>query len=135
MPTSTHATEITGVRQLALTVSDVERAVAFYRDALGLPFLFSAGSNLAFLDIGGVRLMLSAPEAGFTPGSSSVIYLSVANIIGAHAAMSARGVAFTGEPQCIAAMPDHDLWLDAFTDPDGNHLALMCEMPRTTPGS
>jgi catechol 2,3-dioxygenase-like lactoylglutathione lyase family enzyme len=55
------AAEITGLRQIALTVSDVGRSTAFYRDALGLSFLFAAGPTLAFLDVGGVRLMLAGP--------------------------------------------------------------------------
>ena len=134
MPTSPAGSPITAVRQIALTVSDVERAIAFYRDALGLPFLFSAGPNLAFLDIGGVRLMLAAPEGDFTPGASSMLYFKVADIQAAHAAMAERGVAFPGAPHFIAAMPDHDLWLDDFRDPDGNPLALMCEIPRAPAG-
>ena len=72
--------EITGIRQIALTVSNVEGSIAFYRDALGLPFLFSVGPALAFLDAGGVRLMLSAPEGAFAPGLSSVLYFTVADI-------------------------------------------------------
>ena len=130
MPTSPIGSPITAVRQIALTVSDVARATAFYRDALGLSFLFSAGPNLAFLDIGGVRLMLAGPEGDFTPGASSMLYFKVADIQAAHAAMAERGVAFPGQPHFIAAMPDHDLWLDDFRDPDGNPLALMCELPR-----
>lgn len=131
MPTPIAGTEITAVRQIALTVSDVGRAIAFYRDALGLPFLFSAGPNLAFLDIGGVRLMLAGPEGDFKPGLSSVLYFTVADITAAHALLAERGVAFPSEPHFIAAMADHDLWLDEFRDPDGNPLALMCELPRT----
>lgn len=123
-------TEITGIRQIALTVSDVERSTAFYRDALGLRFLFSAGATLAFLDVGGVRLMLSAPEGEFKPGASSVLYFQVADIVAAHRAMTSRGVSFIDEPHRIAQMPDHDLWLSAFHDPDGNTLALMCELPK-----
>ena len=130
MSTPPAGTEITAVRQIALTVSDVGSAIAFYRDALGLPFLFSAGPNLAFLDIGGVRLMLAGPEGEFTPGRSSVLYLQVADILAAHALLAERGVAFPSEPHFIAAMPDHDLWLDEFRDPDGNPLALMCELAR-----
>lgn len=130
MSTAIAGSEITAVRQIALTVSDVGRGIAFYRDALGLPFLFSAGPNLAFLDIGGVRLMLGGPEPGFQPGASSVIYFKVADIIAAHAALAARGVPFTREPHFLAPMPDHDLWLCEFKDPDGNPLALMCERPK-----
>ena len=130
MTTSPDGSALTALRQIALTVSDVSRATAFYRDALGLPFLFSAGPNLAFLDVGGVRLMLAAPETGFTAGASSMLYFRVADIEAAHERLSARGVAFPSVPHLIAAMPDHDLWLDEFRDPDGNPLALMCEKAR-----
>jgi predicted enzyme related to lactoylglutathione lyase len=123
-------TEITSVRQIALTVSDVGRATEFYRDTLGIPFLFSAGPNLAFFDVGGVRLMLAAPEGAFTPGASSMIYFKVAAIMAAYDMMAARGVAFVAPPHFIAPMPDHDLWLCEFRDPDGNPLALMCELPK-----
>lgn len=122
---------ITALRQVALTVSDVERGLAFYRDALGLTFLFSAGPKLAFLDIGGVRLMLGAPEPGFRPGASSVLYFTVTDIVAAHAELAARGVTFPHEPHFLAPMADHDLWLCEFSDPDGNPLALMCERARS----
>jgi methylmalonyl-CoA/ethylmalonyl-CoA epimerase len=124
------AAEITGFRQIALTVSDVGRSTAFYCDALGLPFLFSAGPALAFLDVGGVRLMLAAPEGEFKPGLSSVLYFKVADIDAAFAALTARGVVFPSAPHFLAAMPDHDLWLCEFRDPDRNALALMCEKRR-----
>ena len=117
----------TALGQVALTVSDVPRSIAFYRDAVGLRFLFSAGPTLAFLDLGGVRLMLSGPEAGFVPGSSTVLYIKVPDIFTTFADMRARGVSFVDEPHLIAPMPDHDLWMCFFRDPDGHTLALMCE--------
>ncbi|MEP6731576.1 MAG: VOC family protein [bacterium] len=132
MPTPTAGSRITAIRQIALTVSDVARATEFYRDALGLTFLFSAGPNLAFLDVGGVRLMLSAPEGEFKPGLSSVLYFMVADIMAAHQLLASRGVQFGSEPHFIAPMPDHDLWLVDFRDPDGNSLALMCERAKGT---
>jgi catechol 2,3-dioxygenase-like lactoylglutathione lyase family enzyme len=116
--------------QVALTVSDVGRSTTFYRDAVGLPFLFAAGPTLAFLDLGGVRLMLSAPEGGLTPGSGTVLYIEVADIEATHARMRERGVTFIDEPHLIAKMPDHDLWMTFFRDPDGHTLALMAERPR-----
>ena len=128
MTNTASGAEIAGLRQIALTVSDVARSTAFYRDALGLPFLFAAGPNLAFLDVGGVRLMLATPEGEFTPGKGAMHYFKVADIQAAHAAMAARGVVFGGAPHLIAKMPDHDLWLAEFADPDGNPLALMCEV-------
>ena len=132
MTTRPDGAALTAVRQIALTVSDVSRATAFYRDALGLSFLFSAGPDLAFLDVGGVRLMLAAPETGFAAGASSMLYFRVADIEAAHERLAERGVTFPSVPHLIAAMPDHDLWLDEFRDPDGNPLALMCEKARAS---
>lgn len=123
------ASVIESLGQVALTVADVARSTDFYRDAVGLRFLFRAGPTLAFLELGGVRLMLSTPEAELTPGSSTVLYLKVADIRAAHAAMTSRGVTFVDEPHLIAPMPDHDLWMCFFRDPDQHLLALMCERP------
>jgi methylmalonyl-CoA/ethylmalonyl-CoA epimerase len=127
MPTTPYGGDTVALGQVALTVSDVQRSVAFFRDAVGLRFLFAAGPSLAFFDLGGVRLMLSAPEGKLRPGSSTVLYIKVADIITAHAEMSARGVAFVDQPHLIASMPDHDLWMTFFHDPDEHTLALMAE--------
>lgn len=116
--------------QVALTVADVHCSSCFYRDQVGLRYLFDAGPTLAFLDLGGVRLMLSAPEGEFTPGSSTVLYLKVPDIDAAFQEMRSRDVRFIDEPHLIASMPDHDLWMTFFRDPDGNTLALMCERKR-----
>ena len=113
--------------QVALTVRDTERSVAFYRDTLGLPFLFAPAPTLAFLMIGDVRLMLSAAEGELAPGGSTVLYLRVADIGAEHAALSARGVTFIDAPHLVARMPDHELWMCFFRDPDEHLLALMCE--------
>jgi methylmalonyl-CoA/ethylmalonyl-CoA epimerase len=129
MPATAPDTAVTALGQVALTVSDVDRSTAFYRDKLGLRFLF-APPKLAFFDLGGVRLMLSAPEGEFMPGNSSVLYLRVDDIMASHAMMKARGVSFVDEPHLIAPMPDHDLWMSFFRDPDGHTLALMCERPK-----
>jgi methylmalonyl-CoA/ethylmalonyl-CoA epimerase len=117
------------IRQIAVIVRDLERAVAFYRDALGMTFLFRAPPGLAFFDCGGVRLMLSLAEgAGAT--ANSIIYYAVDDISAAHATLAGRGVRFVGEPHVIARMPDHDLWLAEFRDSEDNTLALMSEVPR-----
>jgi methylmalonyl-CoA/ethylmalonyl-CoA epimerase len=122
--------DVTGLGQVALTVSDVARSTTFYRDSVGLRFLFAAGPSLAFLDLGNARLMLSAPEGTFTPGSGTVLYLRVADILASHAALRGREVSFVDEPHLVAPMPDHDLWMCFFRDPDGHTLALMCERPK-----
>lgn len=118
---------IESLGQIALTVRDVDRSVAFYRDVLELPFLFAPAPSLAFLMLGEVRLMLSAPEGEFAPGSSTVLYLRVSDIESEHSALAARGVAFIDTPHLVARMPDHELWMCFFRDPDGHTLALMSE--------
>jgi methylmalonyl-CoA/ethylmalonyl-CoA epimerase len=129
MPGPADAIQLAQIGQIALTVADVDRAAAFYRDALGVKLLFRAGPNLAFFDCAGVRLMLSAPEGEFRPGgSSSVMYFKVPDIRAAFDALRARGVTFIDQPHLIARMPDHELWMTFFKDPDGNVLALMCEV-------
>ncbi len=115
------------IGQIALTVSDVARSTTFFRDAVGLRFLFAAGPTLSFLDVGGVRLMLSAGEGAFRPGLSSVLYFKVDDITFSHHVMRARGVLFVDEPHLVARMPDHELWMCFFRDPDGHTMALMCE--------
>jgi len=114
------------IGQIALTVSDIGRAVTFYRDSLGMRFLFQV-PNLAFFDCDGIRLMLSLPEKT-AEGSNSVIYYKVADIQQAFQTLASRGVAFEGEPHLIAKMPDHQLWMAFFRDPDRNLLALMSEV-------
>ena len=119
-------TGLSRIHQISMRVHDVDRAVRFYRDALGVPFLFAAPPRLAFFDCGGVRLMLSTPEPGFDhPGS--VLYFAVDDIRAAHLALTARGVVFTGEPHKIATLADREVWLAEFTDTEGNSLALMSE--------
>jgi len=118
---------IESLGQIALTVRDVERSVVFYRDALGLPFLFAPAPTLAFLRLGDVRLMLSTPEGDFTPGGSSVLYLRVGDIEAEYASLTARGVPFIDRPHLVARMPDHELWMCFFRDPDDHTLALTSE--------
>jgi methylmalonyl-CoA/ethylmalonyl-CoA epimerase len=114
------------IHQIAQVVHDLDRAVTFYRDVLGVPLLFTAPPGLAFFDCGGVRLMLSPPSPGFDhPGS--VLYFAVADILATHAALTARGAAFTEAPHKIATLADREVWLASFTDTEGNPLALMAE--------
>ena len=113
------------IGQISMRALDIERATTFYRDALGLKHLFRAGT-LSFFDCGGVRLMLSIPEADFDhPGS--VLYFKVDDIQATHATLVSRGVPIVGEPHVIARMPDHELWMSFFRDTEGNTLALMEE--------
>lgn len=114
------------IGQISITVHDTERAVKFYRDTLGLPFLFQAGT-LAFFQCGGVRLMLDVPEKPEFDHPASILYYRVADIDVAYDELKTRGVDFIDKPHLIAKMPDHDLWMSFFRDSEGNILALMCE--------
>jgi predicted enzyme related to lactoylglutathione lyase len=115
------------IGQIAVTVSDVEQAVAYYRDVLGLEHLFSAGPNLAFLTDGSVRIMLTTPQGYGAAGANSVLYFKVQDVESTHRAIVGRGSASYREPQLTARMPDHELWIGFLRDPDGNLIGLMEE--------
>jgi len=116
------------IGQIAVPVSDIDRAIAFYRDSLGMRFLFQAPPGLGFFDCGGVRLMLDAPAKAQPESYSSVIYFRVPDLGAAFERLSARGVLFEADPHLIAKLPDHELWMAFFRDVDGNLLALMSEV-------
>lgn len=115
------------IGQIAITVSDVSTALPFYRDVLGLQFLFSPAPTLAFLAAGGVRIMLSTPQGAGTIGGNSVLYFKVSAIEDTYASILARGATPERAPQLAAKMPDHDLWIGFVRDPDGNLVGLMEE--------
>ena len=119
---------LSAIGQIAITITEVDRAIDFYRDTLGIEFLFQV-PNMAFFECGGVRLMLSGVEQ---PGSaySSVIYFKVPDIHAAFETLTGRGVVFEREPHLLARLAGHDLWMAFFRDPDRNLLALMSEVPR-----
>ncbi len=119
--------KLSEIGQIAVTVSDVSTALAFYRDVLGLTFQFSSGPNLAFLSAGGVRLMLTTPQGAGTVGHNSILYFRVTDIAAAHAAILGRGAVNERAPQMAAKLPDHELWLAFLRDPDGNIVGLMEE--------
>ena len=114
------------IGQIGVPVKDITRAVDFYRDVLGLPFLFQAG-NLAFFDCDGTRLLLDGVEEA-AGHESSILYFKVDDIECTTEAIRARGAEITGEPHIIAKMPDHDLWMAFFLDSEGNTMALMAEV-------
>jgi methylmalonyl-CoA/ethylmalonyl-CoA epimerase len=115
------------VGQVRIGVTDVDRAVAFYRDALGMSFLY-AFPGMAFFDLDGVRLMLVEPEDRAF-GGQSVIYYRVADIGQAVATLEGRGVQFDDQPHVVHRDAAYDLWMAFFRDPDDNVLALMSEVP------
>lgn len=116
------------IGQIALTVHDMDRAIAFWRDVVGLRFLFQA-PNVAFFEIGGVRLMLGAAESADTKPTGTVLYFDVDDLDASFASMRERGaaVAPNGDPHFVAPLGTKDLWMAFFHDPDGNLFALMSE--------
>lgn len=116
------------IGQIAVNVYDVPRAIAFYRDVLGLPMLFEVPPNMAFFRCGTVRLMLSIADSPQYDHPGSILYYKVDDIRATYQAMMAKGVAFSAEPHMIAKLPDHELWLADFKDTEGNSAALMAEV-------
>lgn len=108
--------------QISRSVDDLDAAVVWYRDVLGLPLL-QAFDALAFFACGGVRLML-VPERGVT---DSILYFRVADIDAAQADLTARGVAFIRPPHRVHRHEDgSEEWMAFFEDPQGRPLGLMC---------
>jgi methylmalonyl-CoA/ethylmalonyl-CoA epimerase len=114
------------IGQIAVTVSDLARAKDFYRNTLGMKFLFDAG-NMAFFQCGDIRFMIGAGNNTPTGRGATILYFKVDDIQAAHAQLCAQGVTFTTAPHLVAKMPDHDLWMAFLDDPDGNPIGLMCE--------
>jgi predicted enzyme related to lactoylglutathione lyase len=125
---------INHLMQVAVVVQDLDRAVRFYRDTLGLKFLFQAPPGLAFFDLSGVRLMLDRPSEPLPAGvGTSILYYAVDDIQAEHATLVARGVKFEEPPHKIASLGDRDIWMGAFRDSEGNMLALMSEVRHPSP--
>jgi len=114
---------ISKLGQVAINARDIERATAFYRDVLGMKFLFPA-PKMAFFQCGEVTMMLSLPETPEYDHASSVLYFLVEDIVGAHAALAGRGVTFRGTPHIVHRAGEKDLWMAFFDDTEGNTLAL-----------
>lgn len=115
------------IGQIHITVQDLPRAVAFYRDVLGLSFLFDVpAQSMAFFDCHGIRLYLGKVEAGVRP-SHPLLYFRVGDIDASHAELERRGARFEGPPHVIHRMGTTELWMAFFHDTEGALLALMSE--------
>ncbi|MEO6193312.1 MAG: VOC family protein [Thermoanaerobaculia bacterium] len=124
----TQGLSLSQIGQISVIVHDLDRAVAFYRDVLGMKFLFQAPPKLAFFDCGGIRLMLSLPEEAEFDHPGSILYYKVDDIQATWKALSDHGADLRSEPHLLARMPDHELWMAFFRDSEGNTLALMSEV-------
>ena len=127
MMASADTLDITGVGQITIHAHDLKRAVEFYRDTLGMRLLYEF-PGLAFFDCGGVRLMLSQSEKSELDHPAPIIYYRVPEIQEAARALTERDVKLEHEPQVIAKMSDHDLWMCFVRDSEGNLVGLMSEV-------
>lgn len=116
------------IGQIAITVSNFERARDFYLNTLGMRFLFDAG-QMAFFQCGDIRLMIGTSEADH-PRGGTILYFKVEDIHSVYSSLQGRNVEFVQAPHLVARMPDHDLWMAFLKDPDGNVLGVMSEVPR-----
>ena len=116
------------VTQVMIPVDDFERAIAFYRDVLGIPLLFTAPPMMAFFKSGAVRLLVGVLPRGQKAQRGSAIYFHVTDIHAVHSTLGANGVQFRGEPHIVNRTPESELGLAEFTDPDGNPLALLSDV-------
>ena len=121
------------IGQISVNVHDVDRAVQFYRDKLGIKHLFTI-PKMAFFDCAGIRLMLAIPERPDLDHPSSILYFEVPDIESAHKVLQSRGVHFETKPMLVAPVATHDLWLAEFRDSENNVLALTCEKPKAAKG-
>jgi methylmalonyl-CoA/ethylmalonyl-CoA epimerase len=127
---SPHPAHLTQIGQIAITVRDLAGSREFYENSLGLQFLFQTG-NMLFFQCGSIRLLIGTSKAASTTSSAgTILYFRVADVHETHAALEKNGVKFLQPPHIAARMPEHDLWMAFFKDPDGNAFGLMSEVAR-----
>jgi predicted enzyme related to lactoylglutathione lyase len=123
-----HGFHLSAIGQIAVNAHDISRAVAFYRDKLGMKYLFSAPPDMAFFDCNGINLMLSRPSKPEFDHPSSIIYFNVDDIQRAYETLADRDVYFEQRPNFVANMGEYDLWMAFFRDSEDNMLALMSKV-------
>ena len=121
-------TRLSAIKQISVNAHDLKRAIAFYRDTLGVRHLFDAPPQMSFFDCAGIRLLVGVAEKPEFDHASSILYFDVPDIKAAHADLKARGVRFRDEPHLVAKLPDREIWLNFFDDTEGNVLALTSEI-------
>ncbi len=127
MESETNKFGLSQIGQIAVSVNDLERATAFYRDKLGMKYLFTA-NGMAFFDSNGIRLMLARLNKTESDHKSSVIYFKVNDIQEGYKTLSERGVRFEETPELAAKTEKFNLWLACFKDSENNNLCLMSEV-------
>lgn len=125
-----HAVTLDEIGQIHITVDDLPRMVDFYRDVLGMSFLFQVpGQSMAFFDCGGIRLYLGKAESEALR-SNPLVYYRVASITDAYRALLERGAEALSEPHVVHSSDTADLWVAGIHDPEGNAVLLMSEVEK-----
>jgi catechol 2,3-dioxygenase-like lactoylglutathione lyase family enzyme len=122
--------QLSRIGQISMRAHDIARATNFYRDKLGMRFLFAVGDKMAFFDCDGVRLMLSLPEGPEFDHPGSILYFQVDDIVSAFKTLEERAVNILSPPHLVARMDTHDLWMGFFNDSEDNVLSLTSEVKK-----
>ena len=112
------------IAQIALSTRDLPKAVAFYRDVVGLKLLFEV-SGMAFFDAGGTRLMIGAAHFTGDLQNNTYLYFDAGDWYATEDALIARGLKFEREAEVVQRAEGKEHALRFFKDPDGNALAIM----------
>ena len=116
--------------QVSLVVEDLEATRAFYVDQLALPMLFRT-DDMLFMNAGNTRVMITAGDAS-QQSRNVILYFKVPDLDESYARLQNLGIRILQAPTLVAPMPDHDLYMTFFSDPNANTLALMYEAPKGT---
>ncbi|WP_425331174.1 VOC family protein [Jeotgalibacillus proteolyticus] len=119
--------DIQRIGQIGVPVKDIHRAIAFYKEKLGLSLLFNT-DTMAFFECEGLRLMLTLPEKEEFAHPSSVLYFQVSTIQDTYERLAENGVAFIGNPHVVSKMGNTETWMVFFKDTEENTHALMSEV-------
>lgn len=126
---------VSGLRQVAQHVEDLDRAVAFYRDVVGLEFITRFDPpGLAFFRLGATRLLLQ------TGSPVALLYLDVDDVQAMTEQLRAAGVVIESEPHVILTDDAGQFGpageveeMSFFRDSEGNVVGLAGRRARLTP--
>jgi catechol 2,3-dioxygenase-like lactoylglutathione lyase family enzyme len=110
--------------QIALSTRDLPKAVAFYRDVLGLPLMFEV-SGMAFFDAGGTRLMIGPAHHQGPLQNNTYVYFDAGDWHATETTLEGRGLKFERPAEIVQRADGKEHAIRFFKDPDGNALAIM----------
>lgn len=117
------------LNQIALTATDMDAAVKFYGETMGLRLTMRAHPGMAFFDLGGMSLLLETSREPH-PIGGSVLYFDCDDIALTAGELGKRGVTFIHPIHLVTAQPTYDFYMTFFRDPTGNMLALSMKAPK-----